>query len=201
MYTREPPFAPTSNEIMRIARPLFPTLLLAVLVGLTPTSRSAQDTAAQGDRTVILVRHGETCTDQGRDPKLSSGGQKRARDLARTLTDVPLDVIYSTPLQRTLETAAETALQHDLVVQETPPSGGFLARLAGEIKTGPHRYILVSGHSNTTPALVNELAGTNLENLSETMYDRMYIVTLREDSTATVLTLHYGDPSGAPSPC
>lgn len=186
---------------MRYTHILVPTLLLMALSGFTPAIIAAQDTDSATEQTVILVRHGETCTDQGRDPQLSSEGRDRADDLARALTDLPLDVIYSTPLRRTLETAAETAREHGLVVRETPTSSGFLARLATEIKSSPHRYVLVSGHSNTTPALVNELAGTNFEDLSETMFDRMYIVTLRQDAAATVTTLRYGEPSGKPSSC
>jgi len=153
------------------------------------------------DKVVFLVRHGETCTEQGRNPELSALGKERAQELSRVLMEVDLDLIYSTPFNRTEGTAAPVAVSQDLEVTQTPVSSGFLANLAQEIKASSATSILVSGHSNTTPALINLLIGTELEDLTEFDFDRLYVVRMHADGTGSLVTLRYGATSGKPSAC
>ncbi|NQV72182.1 histidine phosphatase family protein [bacterium] len=156
---------------------------------------------ASSDKVVFLVRHGETCSEQGSNPNLSPFGSARANELSRVLVDVDLEVIFSTPFNRTLGTATPVAASHDLEVVQTPVSSGFLAALANDIKTSDASAILVAGHSNTTPALVNLLIGSELEDLSENDFDRLFVVTLHEDGTGSVVSIRYGLPSGRPEAC
>jgi probable phosphomutase (TIGR03848 family) len=74
---------------------------------------------------ILLIRHGETPTTgrvlPGRAPglHLSERGRAQAERVSERLTGLPVDVIYSSPLERTSETAARTAsrlglpLNHD----------------------------------------------------------------------------------------
>lgn len=64
------------------------------------------------DSTLIyLIRHGETVSNvEGRfrgraNIPLSENGLRQSSDLAEELRDIPLDVIYSSPLTRSLQTA------------------------------------------------------------------------------------------------
>jgi probable phosphomutase (TIGR03848 family) len=72
--------------------------------------------------TVYLVRHavtdhtGERLSGWLPDIHLSEDGRAQARDVARRLAVVPLKAIYSSPLERTLETARLIAQQHKLRV-------------------------------------------------------------------------------------
>lgn len=140
----------------------------------------------------ILVRHAET-TGIGSDPALSPAGVERANALARALNNVTLSAVYSTNFKRTQQTAEAVAADQTLLIDPYDPFDldpfvdGVLKDFEGEV-------ILVVGHSNTTPALLNVLTGTNnYQNLPETEYDNMYLVTLAEKGRATVIHLKYGD--------
>ena len=157
--------------------------------------------APDSDKTVYLVRHAETCTEPARDPELTGPGEKRALDLARVMTHIDLGAIYSTPLKRTLATASPVADEKGLSITVTDLTSGFLERMADEIRASEATHILVSGHSNTTPTVVNLLTGSSLENLDETEFDRLYIVTIREDGSADYQILRYGDASAGKEVC
>lgn len=61
--------------------------------------------------TIVLIRHGETDWNvigryQGQaDPPLNSKGIKQTQQLAKELSKSSIDVIYTSPLLRTKETA------------------------------------------------------------------------------------------------
>ncbi len=170
--------------------------LLALLTLFTPKAEGISD-----DKTIFLVRHAEKCTEPARDPDLTEFGKQRAQALVRVLMDVELDAIYSTPFKRTLNTARPVAQMHGVKIIETPAESGFMEAMVKRIKAGEAHNILISGHSNTTPAVVNLLGGTAYENLDESEYDRLYIVVLQEDGSASVSILRYGAPSGPSEAC
>ena len=175
--------------------------VLFVLVAAIPTGDGATVPGPAAERVFVLVRHAEKCLAQGSDPMLSEEGRQRSEALARMLSDAPLDAIYSTPFLRTVQTAEPTARHHGLEIIETPVSSDFLSGLAEQLRAADERYVLVSGHSNTTPALANLLAGTDLADMPDEQYDLMYVVTLGGDGAATVLPLRYGNESGTEPGC
>lgn len=74
---------------------------------------------------LLLIRHGEndyTKTHRlaGRLPgvHLNEFGQKQAQALGEALKDVPIKAIYSSPLERAMETAAPIAASVGLTIQE-----------------------------------------------------------------------------------
>lgn len=73
---------------------------------------------------LFLVRHGETPTTgtvlPGRAPglHLSDRGRAQAGQIAQRLAGLPIDAVYSSPLERTLETAGPTATGAGLGVVE-----------------------------------------------------------------------------------
>jgi len=76
---------------------------------------------------LLLIRHGEndyTKTHKlaGRLPgvHLNEKGQKQAQALAEALTQVPIKAVYSSPLERTMETATPIAESHKLTIQQEP---------------------------------------------------------------------------------
>lgn len=74
---------------------------------------------------LILVRHGETAANRelryigSRDDALTERGQEQARLLAAALAPLPIGAIYSSPRQRTLDTAAPIAAALRLPVSTT----------------------------------------------------------------------------------
>lgn len=144
--------------------------------------------------TFILTRHAET-TGAGTDPSLSADGQLRAAELARMLKNVPLAAVFSTDFNRTRQTAQPTATDQGLTTGLYDPFAP--AALASSVKNAyPGQTVLVVGHSNTVPALLNSLTGANAyANLPDTQYDNLFIVTVFQSGGARVLHLKYGKPS------
>lgn len=143
--------------------------------------------------TFILLRHAET-TGIGSDPALSALGQERAAELVRVLQNVPLQAVYATSYARTTQTAQPTAADKGLTVQQYDPfapgplTDAVLAAYRGEA-------VLVVGHSNTIPALLNVLTGTDdFAQIPESQYDNLFIVTVFEKGRANVAHLKYGKP-------
>ena len=178
-------------------------LVVAPLVPAhAPVSAQGTDPAAADAVSVIyLVRHGETADDDPRDPSLSSEGFDRATELVRVLADVPLSNVFSTPYRRTLGTARPVASAHGLeIVEYDPGSREAMETFVRTLASTPGHH-LVSGHSNTTPAVVEALGGDPGTEIDHAEYDRLYIVTVHPDGSVTTSLLHYGAPfQGAHAP-
>ena len=76
---------------------------------------------------LLLIRHGEndyvkTGKMAGRIPgvHLNEKGQKQAQALAEALTLVPIKAVYSSPLERAMETAQPIAESHKLTIFQEP---------------------------------------------------------------------------------
>lgn len=175
-------------------------LLVTVLImGVGPAVVAAP--SGSEDKVVILVRHAEKCAQPEDNPGLTPLGQERAMALVRALSDVSVDAIYSTPLDRTLDTVRPLAAERGIDIIQTPIRAGFLEAMVESIKASDAGTVLVSGHSNTTPRVVNLLAGTTYPDLDESEYDRLYVVHLPEGGSARVTILRYGPPSGTVEAC
>jgi probable phosphomutase (TIGR03848 family) len=77
--------------------------------------------------TLLLIRHGEnnfvkTSKLAGRLPgvHLNARGQKQAEALGEALKDIPIRAVYSSPLERAMETAAPIASPHGLQIIPEP---------------------------------------------------------------------------------
>ncbi len=76
---------------------------------------------------LLLIRHGENdFVKTGKLPGQSPGihlnerGQKQAQALAEALTQVPIKAIYSSPLERAMESAQPIATSHKLQITQEP---------------------------------------------------------------------------------
>lgn len=151
--------------------------------------------AARGATTVILVRHAEKmATPETDDPALSETGRRRAAALAHALADAPIQAVFVTKYRRTRETVAPTAEARAVEAQERD-ARDVTGTAAEILRTRAGGTTLVCGHSNTVPAMIRSLGvDTDLE-LSEEDYDDLFIVTIDDEGEATLLRLHYGEPS------
>jgi len=158
-------------------------LLIFTIIGSFTFSGSAQKDSST---TIILVRHAEKdttaagSTQMHADPPLSAVGKIRADNLVKVLTSYPIQVIFSTKYNRTRSTVMPIAAKLGLEIETYDPSKQ--ADLASILKSWKGKTILVVGHSNTIPGLVNLLTGnSNYPNLSDNEYDKMYIVRLDKE--------------------
>ncbi|MFT6296122.1 MAG: broad specificity phosphatase PhoE [Glaciecola sp.] len=164
--------------------------ILARLILLSLSLSLAVSALAAGGSTIYLVRHAEKVIEDSSDPALTKVGQARSKTFAAMLHGKNVTHVFSTPYQRTRDTAAPTAHEHGILVEEYNPDEGRL--IVDKLKT-LEGVILVTGHSNTIPGLVNLLVGTSFEDLDERVYDRVYIVTLDAHGDAE-LEISYSEP-------
>ena len=115
------------------------------------------------------MRHFEKRT--GDNPSLTEKGQARAEALAAFFSDKPLNHIYSTHYNRTLETATPVATLKKLSIEEYDPRK--LDELSTKLKTLEH--VLVVGHSNTTPQ-ISHMMGADEFKIAENDYGVVYIL-------------------------
>ena len=140
--------------------------------------------------TFILVRHAEKAKDDPRNPSLSEEGSLRAESLAQHLSPMDIQGIYSTPFKRTITTVQPIADLKGLEVQTYNYQDSLL--LQNFMKAHSGETIVISGHSNTTPVLVNQLIGEErFEWLNENEYDKLFIVTASEIGKGKVHILSY----------
>lgn len=162
---------------------------IAIIIALL---LSAVAVPAQKDLTVIVVRHVEKdYSDPDKaDPELSPVGKERAKLLWRAVRQYRINRAYSTDYTRTRETLRLIVEKRNLQIQTY--GGKALKELAGEIKAlKKGRRVIVSGHSNTTPFLVNFLIGENkYEEMNEFTYNKFFVVKVR-NGKATVEVVTY----------
>ncbi|HEX4870753.1 MAG TPA: histidine phosphatase family protein [Nevskiaceae bacterium] len=143
-------------------------------------------------QTVWLVRHAEKAADGSADPGLSAAGQRRAQALAEALAGAGMARVISSDRRRTRDTALPLALQRGLAVQPTAaPAAVLAAELTAAAAASP---VLVVGHSNTVPALLQALGVPPPAEWPDACYDRLYWVDLATTPPRWAL-LRYGEPS------
>jgi len=169
---------------------LFPLLLLFTLLSCSSLRKTTiEELGAEEVATFILVRHAEK--EYGDKPGLTEKGQERAERLSFMLKNTDLDAVYSTPTKRTRLTAAPTAKSKKL--QVIPYDATLLKNFSTDLKRlYKGKTVLIVGHSNTTPAMANFLAGTDEHpRFSELDYTNLYVVTVPRIGKPRVLKLRY----------
>lgn len=175
-------------------RSLAPVAL--ALACILPHPVEAEETGTISGATVIVVRHAEK-VDDSRDPVLSQAGVERAEALATVLDHAGLDAAYASQYRRTRLTAMPAARDAGISVRIAPIEGdidawaqGFAAELA---RNHSGETVLVAGHSNTVPPLVAALCGCRVEALTDSDYDRIYIVTGTGGEHPDLVIARYGE--------
>lgn len=156
-------------------------LVLASLV-LLGACASAPPPSPEAATLILLVRHAEKAAEPAGDPPLTEAGQARAEALADALMDAGVDVIVGSQYRRTTDTVAPLAARLGVEVEARPLEGNpgeaaaAVARDLAEAYAG--QTVLVAGHSNTIPSMVNALTGLSLADLDDSDYDGLYVVVI-----------------------
>ena len=163
-----------------------------IIETVTVTDTIVETVIDNSATTFILVRHAEIAGG-GTNPNLSAAGLARAEDLKNVLSNVNLDAVFSTTYNRTTQTATPTATDKGLSIQNY--DGFDLEPVVDDnIANYPEGAVLVVGHSNTTPALLNLLTGSETyADLPETEFNNLFVVTVYQKGNATVLEMKYGE--------
>ena len=139
--------------------------------------------------TVILIRHAERSSQAGSDPPLNAAGRARAETLTHVLGQAGVRAIYTSQAVRTRETAQPLEARLGLASTAIDEAAG----LRDDILTNHvGQTVLVVGHTDTVPALINLLAGTSLPDIDDREFDNLFLVTVFAPGRASVTHLKYG---------
>jgi 2,3-bisphosphoglycerate-dependent phosphoglycerate mutase len=142
--------------------------------------------------TFILVRHAEKA-DSSPNTNLSEAGKNRAHALAKLLSKVKVDAIYTTPLNRTQQTAQFVAELNQLTIQSYDMDAHFRTLTDALTKKHAGKTVLLVGHSNTLPVNIARLTNTEIS-IPESDFDNVFIIQVPADGTpAKMLQLKYGE--------
>lgn len=150
-------------------------MLVALMFALAPAQAIAADVPqsqpAVLSHSVFVVRHLQKA--EGADPSLSAKGAANARHLAAMLKDKGVVAVFATPTRRAMETGQPLAKALGIAVTPYDPSNP--AALAAKVAAagGP---VLIVGHSNTVPDLVQLFGGARPARLSEQDFGTIYDV-------------------------
>ncbi len=137
----------------------------------------------------FLVRHAEKA--KGPNPGLTDAGRLRAHRLASILEEAGLEVGFTTMYNRTMSTINPMAVRYKL------PVVGYEADRQLELVDtllvkNPGARVLIVGHSNTIPALLNGLLGEErYGEIPEAVYDRLFVVFSKKRGQSKVLEFRY----------
>ena len=109
----------------------------------------------------------------GDNPGLTEEGQRCAAALARDLAGSRIRAIYASTTRRAQETAGPLGTRTNVAISLYDPrdTAGLVARVQAE--TGS---VLVVGHSNTVPEIVERLGGARPADLADDRYGEVWRV-------------------------
>jgi broad specificity phosphatase PhoE len=175
---------------------MFKTLALAAAL-LLAHAAPAPAVATDAPTVVIVVRHAEKAAAGGDDPSLSDAGRERAARLAGIAEQAGVQAVITTQLKRTRETAQPFLARRNAPARAFELSRANLAahpkEVADEVrKSYRGQTVLVVGHSNTAPRIVNELTGQSFKDLDDpTEFDALFVVVIPAQGRPTVLKAKY----------
>lgn len=171
-------------------------LLLAFIACYVYLNNSVvlSQTAKSEITTIILVRHAEKAKSNDNNPNLSEIGQQRAKKLAKTLKNASINAIYATEFARTQETAKPLSEIINIPIKIIEANS--TDKLVNEIQD-KHKgeNILIVGHSNTLPSIIEKLGNIKIQEINENEYNNLFILNISKNDRAKLLSLKYGKES------
>ena len=144
--------------------------------------------------TIILIRHGErnAPTPANPDPHLTTAGKARAKKLIHVVGESSIKAIYRSHFVRAKETAQPLAAHLGLspieIDEPLQIKSDILTNHAGET-------VLVIGHSDTVPDLINQLGAGSMPVIDDSQFDNLFVVKKISSGEASVTRLKYGNKS------
>ena len=152
----------------------------------------------QRTTTVILVRHAERepITPTNPDPPLTTTGLTRAQALVQVANRAGLSAILVTEFQRTQQTAhpIATALGIIPTVVNVGTSAPQHAQTIAQKILGSYqgRAVLVVGHSDTLPLIIEALGVTPGPTIGSDDFDRVFVLVKTEGGPTRLISGRYG---------
>jgi phosphohistidine phosphatase SixA len=163
------------------------SILFCVLIAFFSCNETKKCTpfvnADEVTTTYYLIRHAEKDRSDptNKNPELTQKGVERAINWARYFEHIKIDRIFSTADTRTMQTAAYTASQTQVMIEAYDASDLYNE----DFKTLTRGHnVLIVGHSNTTPKFVNALIGEHkYEGIPDNENSLLFMVTVAGNAT------------------
>lgn len=172
---------------LQVGKRAFWVILLFVAILYSPNAWAQKQEITK----IFLVRHAEKKKDGSKDPGLTTVGKQRAMTLSKMLQKVDLAAVYSTDYKRTKNTGKPTADSKKMKIELYNPmdSRKFIDNI---LEKHLGKSVLVVGHSNTIPLLVNTLLGEEkYDALKDDDYDNLFIVSILHGTDSEVIQLTF----------
>ncbi|MBT8320703.1 MAG: histidine phosphatase family protein [Eudoraea sp.] len=154
------------------------SLLLTLSISCNEDPKETMDNPEPVISTYYFIRHAEKdrSNPENVDPELNQKGLGRAMHWAEILKEVSLDAIYTTDYERTRMTAAPVAIKQEITENYYDPRTLDIEAFQLE---NLGKNVLVVGHSNSTPDLVNRMIGVEkYESMDDYDNGSLFIVTV-----------------------
>ena len=131
-----------------------------------------------------FIRHAEKA-DSSKNPDLSEKGVERAQEWKALFSEINFDAVYSTDFNRTLQTIQPIVAGNNQLLKIYNPKMIDVELFKKETQG---KTILIVGHSNTVPNMVNQIIKENkYVDIAENQFGNLYIITLFENQTQSQL--------------
>ena len=131
-----------------------------------------------------FIRHAEKA-DSSKNPDLSEKGLERAQEWKALFSEINFDAVYSTDFNRTLQTIQPIVAGNNQLLKIYNPKMIDVELFKKETQC---KTILIIGHSNTVPNMVNQIIKENkYVDIAENQFGNLYIITLFENQRQSQL--------------
>lgn len=135
---------------------------------------------------VLVIRHAEKdtvlCDSTPGNVRLSSAGDDRAQAMKRVAGVAEISAIYASELCRTQQTVNPLAMELGItpiqVTQHNADGSANIDDLINQILTSGSGRVLVAGHSETVPLIIETLGGGSIPEIGPNEYDNLYVLTI-----------------------
>jgi Histidine phosphatase superfamily (branch 1) len=163
-----------------------PRILVAFLIHFT----IALPLAVEAQQVIFLARHAEQAPEV-EEPPLTEKGQQRARTLAAILKDAGINVIYTNPRLRSIQTAEPLAKMLKVESKVVPTRGDDVEGLIRVLRKHPQDRLLIVTGSLNIPHVLKALGHPLEITVPPTEYDNLFVIFPKTDARPVVLRLRY----------
>jgi len=158
-----------------IVRVIILVILSSLTIACGERVGSIQETKST---TFYLIRHAEKDRSNPKDqnPNLTPSGLKRAKYWSSYFDTIPLNSVYTTDFNRTKQTILPVCNLKNITPEIYSPNNINIQEF---IKKNKGKNVLISGHSNTTPAMVNKLINKQeFDDMSDSDNKSLFVVKI-----------------------
>jgi phosphohistidine phosphatase SixA len=129
--------------------------------------------------TYYVVRHAEKTANDCSAP-LATNGFTRAGVLRDSLHTKGIDSIFVSTCLRTQQTGQPLATLLSISMLQSATTESATQTLAARLKKISGKQVLVVGHGNTVPVIVQALSGEAIDAIPDSDYDNLYRIVWRQ---------------------